>query len=314
MEKVLVIVGDASETVDTLYPYYRLIEGGFQPVVAGPEVHRYQMVMHEVKPGWTITKEWEGYTIQTDIAFRDVKPEEYAGIFFSGGRAPEYIRYDEDLVRITRHFFDAEQADRLRLPRRRDSRLRRLRQGTPHGHGAEVQVRPGSLRRHVRRRAVRDRRQPGQRPNLPRPRPLHRPLDQAAGGSSRLSDLRSGSTEGGHGDVTQPVGCQFSQSWRPVLAGMKQSPARLFSVARASGWYGVLPDVREEQQCNCCPNLPFHFGKFLFGRPYSTSRVTKRGSAPSLGGAWARRPSARQENCEAFFSRGWFHSPIVGLT
>jgi len=107
MEKVLIIVGDASETVDTLYPYYRLIEGGFQPVVAGPEVHRYQMVMHEVKPGWTITKEWEGYTIQTDIAFRDIDPEEYLGIFFSGGRAPEYIRYDEDLVRITRHFFDA---------------------------------------------------------------------------------------------------------------------------------------------------------------------------------------------------------------
>ena len=25
---------------------------------------------------------------------------------FSGGRAPEYIRYDEDLVRITKHFFD----------------------------------------------------------------------------------------------------------------------------------------------------------------------------------------------------------------
>ena len=47
--KVLIVVGDATETVDTLYPYYRLIEGGFQPVVAGPEIHRYQMVMHEVK-------------------------------------------------------------------------------------------------------------------------------------------------------------------------------------------------------------------------------------------------------------------------
>jgi protease I len=27
--KVLLIIGDAAETVDTLYPYYRLIEGGF---------------------------------------------------------------------------------------------------------------------------------------------------------------------------------------------------------------------------------------------------------------------------------------------
>ena len=103
--KVLIVVGDATETVDTLYPYYRLQEGGFEPVVAAPEKRRYQMVLHEIKPGWTITKEWEGYTIEADVAFRDVRPEEYAGIFFSGGRAPEYIRDDPDLIRITRWFF-----------------------------------------------------------------------------------------------------------------------------------------------------------------------------------------------------------------
>ena len=106
MEKVLIIVGDATETVDTLYPYYRLIEAGFQPVVAAPEKRRYQMVMHEVKPGWTITKEWEGYTIEADVAFSEIDPADYLGIFFSGGRAPEYIRYDDDLMRITRYFFE----------------------------------------------------------------------------------------------------------------------------------------------------------------------------------------------------------------
>ena len=105
--KVLIIVGDAAETVDTLYPYYRLQEAGFAPIVAGPQRQTYQMVLHEVKPGWTITKEWEGYTIKADVAFAEVDPAEYLGIFFSGGRAPEYIRYDEDLVRITRHFFEA---------------------------------------------------------------------------------------------------------------------------------------------------------------------------------------------------------------
>jgi protease I len=105
--KVLIIIGDASETMDTLYPYYRLQESSFQPVVAGPKRQAYQMVLHEVKPGWTITKEWEGYTIEADIAFSEINPEEYLGIFFSGGRAPEYIRYDKDLMRITRHFFEA---------------------------------------------------------------------------------------------------------------------------------------------------------------------------------------------------------------
>ena len=106
MDQVLIVVGDATETVDTLYPFYRVQEEGIRPVGAAPEKRRYQMVMHEVKPGWTITKEWEGYTIEAEIAFAEIKPEEYLGIFFSGGRAPEYIRDDEDLLRVTRYFFE----------------------------------------------------------------------------------------------------------------------------------------------------------------------------------------------------------------
>ena len=33
-KKVLVVVGDASETMDTLYPIFRLQEAQFEPVVA----------------------------------------------------------------------------------------------------------------------------------------------------------------------------------------------------------------------------------------------------------------------------------------
>jgi protease I len=105
--RVLIVVGDATETVDTLYPLYRLREAGMRPVVVAPERRVYQMVMHEVRPGWTITREWEGYQIAADLAFSEVREEDYLGIFYSGGRAPEYIRYDPDLVRITRHFFAA---------------------------------------------------------------------------------------------------------------------------------------------------------------------------------------------------------------
>src|SRR5262249_33878661 len=38
---------------------------------------------------------------------RDVDPAPYVGLFLSGGRAPEYLRYNQDLLRITRHFFEA---------------------------------------------------------------------------------------------------------------------------------------------------------------------------------------------------------------
>ena len=105
-KKVLIIFGDAAETVDTLYPYFRLIEEGYEPVLAAPEKREYQMVMHQVKPGWTITREWEGYSMSAEIAFKDIDHSEYLGIFYSGGRAPEYIREDEDLLRITRYFFE----------------------------------------------------------------------------------------------------------------------------------------------------------------------------------------------------------------
>ena len=104
-------VGDATEVVDTLYPFFRLQEEGYEVVVAGPEKRQYHMVTHEVPPestiGWDITQEGPGYHITANIAFRDIKPQEYAGLFLSGGRAPEYLRYDKDLIKTTRHFFQA---------------------------------------------------------------------------------------------------------------------------------------------------------------------------------------------------------------
>jgi protease I len=104
--KALIVIGDATETVDTLYPYYRLQEAGIEPVVIAPERRLYQMVMHEVRPGWTITREWEGYQLAADLAFSEVNPEDYLGILFSGGRAPEYIREDPNLIQLTQWFFE----------------------------------------------------------------------------------------------------------------------------------------------------------------------------------------------------------------
>lgn len=112
MPKVLMPIGDGTEVLDTLYPFFRLPEDGFEVVVAGPEARYYHGVMHEVPPEenipWDITREQPAYHIKAAIAFRDVKPSEYLGLFISGGRAPEYLRYDAHLLEITRHFFTAK--------------------------------------------------------------------------------------------------------------------------------------------------------------------------------------------------------------
>ncbi len=110
--RILMPIGDATEAMDTWYPFFRLQEAGYEVVVAGPEARKYHMVLHEIPPAsaipWDITEERPGYHIQASIAFRDVKPEEYVGLVVSGGRAPEYLRYDQDLLRITRHFFETQ--------------------------------------------------------------------------------------------------------------------------------------------------------------------------------------------------------------
>jgi protease I len=110
MPKVLMPIGDATEVMDTLYPFFRLPEDGIELVVAGPEARMYHGVMHEVPPGeqipWDITREQPAYHVKATVAFGDVKPEQYQGLFLSGGRAPEYLRYNQDLLRITRHFFE----------------------------------------------------------------------------------------------------------------------------------------------------------------------------------------------------------------
>ena len=103
MHKILLVIGDAADVLDTMYPLFRLREAGWQVVVAGPEKRAYHLVQHDRHPDWDITVESPGYRLAADIAFRDVQPDEYAGIVISGGRAPEYLRYDEDLLRIVRH-------------------------------------------------------------------------------------------------------------------------------------------------------------------------------------------------------------------
>jgi protease I len=99
-------LGDATEALDTFYPFFRLPEDGFEVVVAGPEARLYHTVLHEIPPDstvpWDITQERAGYFIRATLAFRDCRAEDFAGMFISGGRAPEYLRYDENLLRVTR--------------------------------------------------------------------------------------------------------------------------------------------------------------------------------------------------------------------
>jgi len=106
--KILMVAGDAAESLEVLYPYQRLQEEGYDVQIAAPSKKKLHFVVHDFEPGYDTYTEKPGYSWDADLAFKDVKPDDYVALVIPGGRAPEYIRNDADLQKIIRHFFQQE--------------------------------------------------------------------------------------------------------------------------------------------------------------------------------------------------------------
>lgn len=108
MSKVLILTGDAAESLEVMYPYQRLLEEGYEVQIAAPSKKKLQFVVHDFVDGHDTYTEKPGYTWEADLAFSDVNPSDYVALVVPGGRAPEYIRNDPDVQRIVQHFFGDE--------------------------------------------------------------------------------------------------------------------------------------------------------------------------------------------------------------
>jgi protease I len=106
MSRVLVLTADAAEELDSMYPLFRLREGGHEAIVAAPTTRPVKLVVHDFEPGCDAYTEKPGHQLPVDLAFGEVNPEDYDALVIPGGRAPEYIRTDPDVARIVGHFFD----------------------------------------------------------------------------------------------------------------------------------------------------------------------------------------------------------------
>ena len=108
MPKILIITGDAAESLEVMYPYQRLLGEGYQGDIAAPSVEKLQFVVHDFVDGYDTYTEKPGYTWSADLAFADVDPAGYVALVIPGGRAPEYIRNDPDVQRIVRYFMEGD--------------------------------------------------------------------------------------------------------------------------------------------------------------------------------------------------------------
>ncbi len=92
MEKVLILAADDVEDVELLYPYYRLMEEGYLPVVASS------------KKGEITGK--HGYKVRVDLSYNEVEADEYFALLLPGGRSPERVRVDMQAIRIVKSFVE----------------------------------------------------------------------------------------------------------------------------------------------------------------------------------------------------------------
>lgn len=94
MVKALIITASGFEDVELLYPYYRLLEAGFEVTVAAPSRGEVQGKM--------------GYKVKAEASFSEVDPGDYEVLVIPGGRAPERVRLSGEALDIVRHFFSSD--------------------------------------------------------------------------------------------------------------------------------------------------------------------------------------------------------------
>jgi deglycase len=108
-KRILMLVGDYAEDYETMVPFQAL-------AMVGHEVHavcpgrkageKVRTAVHDFEGDQTYSEK-RGHDFALNATFADVKPERYDALVIPGGRAPEYLRLDEGVIAMTRHFFDA---------------------------------------------------------------------------------------------------------------------------------------------------------------------------------------------------------------
>lgn len=92
-KKVLAITDHEFEDLEMWYPVYRLREAGAEVVIAGPEAKQ------------TYNGKY-GVPIVSDISYADAKSEDYEAYYVPGGWAPDRMRRDADVLRLTKEFHE----------------------------------------------------------------------------------------------------------------------------------------------------------------------------------------------------------------
>ena len=109
-KQILMLVGDFVEDYEVMVPFQALQMVGHTVHAVCPNKKSGDIVrtaVHDFEGDQTYSEK-PGHNFILNATFDTVKAEDYDALVIPGGRAPEYIRLNADVIKIVQHFANAK--------------------------------------------------------------------------------------------------------------------------------------------------------------------------------------------------------------
>jgi protease I len=105
-KKILMLVGDFVEDYEVMVPFQALQIVGHEVHAVCPEKkagEKVRTAVHDFEGDQTYTEK-RGHDFALNATWAGLNPADYDALVLPGGRAPEYIRLDQRVLDVVRHF------------------------------------------------------------------------------------------------------------------------------------------------------------------------------------------------------------------
>lgn len=105
-KKILMVVGDYGEDYEIMVPFQALLMVGHAVHAVCPDRKAGEQVrtaIHDFEGAQTYSEK-PGHNFTLNADFDGLQPDDYDALVIPGGRAPEYLRLNERVLEIVRHF------------------------------------------------------------------------------------------------------------------------------------------------------------------------------------------------------------------
>lgn len=109
-KNILLLAGDFVEDYEVMVPFQALLMVGHTVHAICPGKNagdKVRTAVHDFEGDQTYSEK-PGHYFTLNATFAEVKAESYDALVLPGGRAPEYLRLDQNVIALVRHFLSAK--------------------------------------------------------------------------------------------------------------------------------------------------------------------------------------------------------------